>query len=54
MPNYRKSEGFAAHHGFGVFGRLVAPHLKGTANPSDIADVASWFGPPKSLNLMHP
>jgi hypothetical protein len=32
MPNYRKSEGFASHRGFGVFGPFVAPHLNGTAN----------------------
>jgi hypothetical protein len=40
MPNYRKSEGFASHRGFGVFGHLVAPHLNGTANSNqNVSDV---------------
>jgi hypothetical protein len=51
MPNYRKSEGFASHRGFGVFGHLVAPHLNGTANPSAIK--MSPTSLPPTLSVPH-
>ena len=43
--------GLASHQGFGVFGHLVEPHLKGTANPSAI-NISPTSLPP-ALSVPH-